>query len=152
MIRLGCWWSRKECPKTVNYEFWKDKEQNSWDTNSPRFQVRKRVSVFQHLLINAKKVASMILRRTDEKIKDFDNKLSKIQKVYNLMYFTFLCTRGQWIRNKRNNSWISCVLQFLLHFWPMTRWHTCWTIQTIDGIEGCINKIQIVIIGNNAGI
>ena len=63
MMRLGCWWSRKECPKTVNYEFWKDKEQNSWDTNSPRFQVRERVSVFQHLLINAKKVASMILRR-----------------------------------------------------------------------------------------
>ena len=39
-------------------------EQNSRETNSPKFQVREQVSVFLHLLFNAKKFAAMILRRT----------------------------------------------------------------------------------------
>ena len=62
-MRLGYWWSRKKCPKVMYYEFQNNMEQNSRETNSPKFQVREQVSVFLHLLFNAKKFAAMILRR-----------------------------------------------------------------------------------------
>ena len=62
-MRLGYWWSRKKCPKVMYCEFQNNMEQKSWDTNSPRFQVSERVSVFLQLLFNAKNIATMILRR-----------------------------------------------------------------------------------------
>ena len=62
-MRLGYWWSRKKCPKVMYCEFQNNMEQKSRDTNSPRFQVSERVSVFLQLLFNAKNIATMILRR-----------------------------------------------------------------------------------------